>query len=62
MIACIGGHSDCVEFLLSKGANAFYEIDESGKSCLHVACKGGHADIVEMLLRAGLNVNKRTKV
>ncbi len=55
-LAVMYGHSDLVELLLSKGAEANVR-DEHGVSALEVAARGGHANVVAPLVSYGGDIN-----
>ncbi|CAI7577913.1 unnamed protein product [Penicillium glandicola] len=57
--ACLGGQSDVVALLLSKGANCNFN-DIHG-TALHIALLSGHHDIVSILLGNGANVNMKSR-
>lgn len=57
-IACIYGHINIVEYLLSIGANLNIS-DDNGQSPLYFACSHGHLEIVELLISRGAIVNTK---
>lgn len=50
-LASLFGHLQCVELLLSHGADASFT-DCNGGLALHDACASGHLDIVKLLLKS----------
>ncbi|KAI3658667.1 hypothetical protein MP638_006731 [Amoeboaphelidium occidentale] len=56
MFSCMGGHVECVELLLERGA-LIHLSDYSGRTCLHWAARYGHGTICEKLLYAGADIH-----
>lgn len=50
-LAASRGHTECVEELLSRGAEV--NADPGGSTALHDACVGGHTVCVQLLLSYG---------
>ena len=59
-LAILQGHSNIVEFLLSKGADP-NERYVTGMGPLHEAAKKGNTDSVKVLVKYGADVNSRKK-
>ncbi len=63
--AAFHGHWRLCQFLLEQGADANYELPDTGETALHAAlCKAGRPAynfVVELLLSKGANPNSRTK-
>ncbi|XP_028848100.1 ankyrin repeat and SOCS box protein 1 [Denticeps clupeoides] len=55
-IAATAGHSDCVAFLIDRGAEVDL-VDVKGQTALYVAVVNGHLDCVRILLEAGADPN-----
>ncbi|MFT7807958.1 ankyrin repeat and SOCS box protein 1 [Arapaima gigas] len=55
-IAATAGHSECVRFLISQGAEVDL-VDVKGQTALYVAVVNGHLDCVRILLEAGADPN-----
>ncbi|KAF5898073.1 ankyrin repeat and SOCS box protein 1, partial [Clarias magur] len=55
-IAATAGHGDCVDFLISHGAEVDL-VDVKGQTALYVAVVNGHLDCVRILLEAGADPN-----
>lgn len=55
IFAAIGGHLECVQLLIERGA-LIHQADYSGRTALHWAAQYGHATIIHMLLRSGANM------
>lgn len=55
-IAATAGHSECVDFLISQGAEVEL-VDVKGQTALYVAVVNGHLDCVRILLEAGADPN-----
>ncbi|XP_048874799.1 ankyrin repeat and SOCS box protein 1 isoform X1 [Brienomyrus brachyistius] len=55
-IAATAGHSDCVAFLISQGAEVDL-VDVKGQTALYVAVVNGHLDCVRILLEASADPN-----
>ncbi|XP_061486475.1 CARD- and ANK-domain containing inflammasome adapter protein-like [Rhineura floridana] len=54
-IAAAHGHSEIIDYLISKGARAEVK-DKNGKTPLHRAAERGHDKAVKILLRSGANM------
>jgi ankyrin repeat protein len=50
-LACLYGHLECVQILLTAGASMEVR-DEDGGTPLHDACAGGYKEIVSLLLQS----------
>ena len=57
--AARGGHTETVQLLLDKGANA-NAADSYGRTALHGAAWGGHTEMVQLLLDKGANAKAAT--
>ena len=51
-------HVDCVNYLLSKGADAFC-MTSSGDNCLHIAARNAHSRCLWDLLSAWVSVHRK---
>ncbi|CAI5481054.1 unnamed protein product [Closterium sp. Yama58-4] len=60
-LACLYGHTACVELLLAAGA-ALEARDEDGAIPLHDACAGGFSHVVGMLLAAASDAEQRRRM
>lgn len=56
MLACVRGHRDVVELLLSAGADARLD-DNLGRCALLEACYHGHDTLIDVLLRHGVRLS-----
>ncbi|XP_065827109.1 ankyrin repeat domain-containing protein 2-like [Oscarella lobularis] len=60
-MACRGGKTEAMDWLLSKGFN-YCDSGKIGWSALHGACEGGHLEISKMLVTEhGLDLEQRTE-
>eukprot|EP00250_Pteridium_aquilinum_P000934 c11118_g1_i1 orf=80-646(+) len=59
-LACLYGHSNCVQILLEAGASIDVK-DEDGAIPLHDACAGGYTEIVKVLLTAAQGDEQKIK-
>ncbi|GJP43496.1 hypothetical protein CLOM_g2948 [Closterium sp. NIES-68] len=60
-LACLYGHTACVELLLAAGA-ALEARDEDGAIPFHDACAGGFSDVVGMLLATASDEEQRRRM
>ena len=64
--AAFHGHWRLTQFLLEKGADANYQLSDTGETALHAAlCKANrpaYAWVVQLLLSAGANPNLATRI
>ena len=59
-LACAGGHVDCCELLLERGASIGPDIPQrGGRTPLHQAAIGGSAGVASLLIDAGCDVDAR---
>ena len=61
MYACGEGHSACVQYILSSGADVNI-IDSGGRNALMYACREGYTDLVQLLIDHGVSVNAVSNV
>ncbi|KAI5063016.1 hypothetical protein GOP47_0021563 [Adiantum capillus-veneris] len=59
-LACLYGHTHCVQILLEAGASIDVK-DEDGAIPLHDACAGGYVEIVKALLTAAQGDEQKVK-
>ncbi|XP_062700560.1 uncharacterized protein LOC115257643 [Aedes albopictus] len=57
--ACISGHKEVVEILISKKANV-EALDQNNFTPLHLACLNDHKEVVEILIREKVNIGALT--
>ncbi len=61
MYACGEGHSTCVQYILSAGADVNI-IDSGGRNALMYACREGYTELVQLLIDNGVSVNAVSNV
>ncbi|GMI07927.1 hypothetical protein TrLO_g11614 [Triparma laevis f. longispina] len=59
--ACMGGHKQCLSYLLDAGGDAILEErDHAGRTCLHLAINGNKIECVRLLLETAADVKAVT--
>ena len=61
MCAAVWGHTDCVEYLIQKGAQLDLE-EKNNQTALHYAAMGGRLEVMKRLVDAGQDVNQRDEL